>query len=136
MAEPDPAPATTAATTEVDPRYAAPCNRCGAVPTRRYIQGPKCREHTPAALLGQLEPGQRSYCAPLRCYCGEPECPAFPSYARGDDVVVETVVDARAKASGKRRSSAAAYRAAQAVVGEQQERERRLRLVPRPGEGS
>lgn len=109
-----------------------PCNRCGAVPAKPYIQGPRCPQHTPAALAGQPEPGEGAYCAPARCYCGKPECPAFASYARGDDAVVETVVDARAKASGKRRSSPEAYREAQATVGEQKAREHRLRLVRSP----
>jgi hypothetical protein len=26
------------------------------------------------------ETGRRGYCAPLRCYCGHEQCPAFVSY--------------------------------------------------------
>ena len=32
---------------------------------------PQCRAEKPASTR---------YCAPAGCYCGHPECPAFPSY--------------------------------------------------------
>jgi hypothetical protein len=103
---------------------------CGAIPTRLFIQGRRCRIHTPAALAGEPEPGQKAYCPPGRCLCGRPECPAFATFERRDRYLTgETVVDARAKASGKRRSSLEDYRSAQATVGEHRERERHLRLV-------
>lgn len=44
-------------------RYDAPCTHyigaedrvCGQTPTRRYLPGTRCRQHTPAALKGQPE---------------------------------------------------------------------------------
>lgn len=55
---------------------------CGAVDAvRLYLPGDRCPGHTPAAVAGRPEPtGQ--YCAPLRCYCGRPVCPAYPTYVR------------------------------------------------------
>ncbi|MDF5755801.1 SLOG family protein [Spongiactinospora sp. TRM90649] len=47
---------------------AAPCGTCGAHPARLYIQGPRCAAHTPAAIAGEPEPGQRAYCSPM-CRC-------------------------------------------------------------------
>jgi len=34
---------------------------CGATPTRQYLQGLRCADHTPAALAGRGEPGERIY---------------------------------------------------------------------------
>ncbi|RCV51188.1 hypothetical protein DEF23_20915 [Marinitenerispora sediminis] len=47
-------------------RWSAPCRHwigaesrwCGATPTRLYIQGPRCQQHTPARLAGHPEPGR------------------------------------------------------------------------------
>ncbi|QFY09672.1 hypothetical protein GBF35_26125 [Nonomuraea phyllanthi] len=50
----------------------AEMRRCGATPTRFYLQGWRCADHTPSALAGRPEPGG-GYCAPARCYCGK--CP-------------------------------------------------------------
>lgn len=116
-------------------RYSAPCVHwsgredrfCGAVPTRLYDQGPKCREHTPSALRGRPEPGERAYCAPSRCYCGKPECPAYATYALRDRYAEHTsayaAIDARAIAKGSRRSNAGDYTAARATVQAQQDRD-------------
>ena len=75
---------------ELDPRYARPCGhysrtdgRSGATPTRLYLQGPRCKDHTPSALAGEPEPPP-GYCAPARCYCGESSCPAYHTYGRLD----------------------------------------------------
>ena len=59
---------------------------------------------------GHPEPDAARYCAPARCYCGG--CPSWTpdtAYYPG-----ETVLDIRAVASGKRRSSLEQYRSAQA----------------------
>jgi hypothetical protein len=56
------------------------------------------------------------YCAPKRCYCGDPSCPAYPSYDRP----LGPVIDARAVASGKRRSSSTGYRNAQIATGKRE----------------
>jgi len=73
-----------------------------------YACGYRCPTHTPARLAGKPEPDSAAYCAPLRCYCGT--CPSW----RPDtsDFVGATVLDIRAVASGKRRSSEAGYRSA------------------------
>jgi hypothetical protein len=60
------------------------------------------------------------YCAPKRCYCGDPSCPAYPSYNRPLGPIMETIVDARAVASGKRRSSTTGYRNAQIATGKRE----------------
>ena len=85
-----------------------PCY-CGSGDTRLYAAGYRCRSHTPAALSGQPEPDSKRYCAPLRCYCGT--CPGWTPDTPYH--VGETVLDVRAVASGKRRSSLAQYRSAQ-----------------------
>jgi hypothetical protein len=82
---------------------------CGSAATRLYAEGHRCPAHTPAARAGKPEPDIARYCAPLRCYCGG--CPSWTpdtSYHVG-----ETVLDVRAVASGKRRSSLEQYRSAQ-----------------------
>jgi hypothetical protein len=87
-----------------------PCH-CGEPDTRPYAEGWRCPAHTPSARAGLPEPDSARYCAPLRCYCGQHD-----SYDRPLDPVTDTIVDARAVASGKRRSTPAEYRAAQAAV--------------------
>ena len=59
----------------------AESRHCGGEPTRLFIQGPRCGSHTPSAVAGVPEP-QDGSCAPNRCYCARPECPAYPSYVR------------------------------------------------------
>jgi hypothetical protein len=83
---------------------------CGSESTRLYAEGYRCPAHTPAARAGQPEPDVARYCAPLRCYCGQ--CPSWTADTTYH--VGETVVDIRAVASGKRRSSLTQYRNAQA----------------------
>ena len=89
----------------------SPCpGSCGRTDTRPYACGPRCPAHTPAMLAGHPEPDTARYCAPFRCYCGG--CASWTpdtTYHDGG-----TVVDLRAVASGKRRSSLAEYRSAQA----------------------
>ena len=82
---------------------------CGSADTRLYAAGYFCPAHTPAALNGKPEPDSARYCPPLRCYCGQ--CPSWR--ADTSDHVGATVLDIRAVASGKRRSSLAEYRSAQ-----------------------
>ena len=79
---------------------------------RPYAGGPACPAHTPAARAGNPEPDSQRYCAPLRCYCGRDMCEAVVGPV---EPVIETVVDIRAVASGKRRSTLAEYRNAQAA---------------------
>lgn len=100
---------------------------CLEAPTRSFPGGHRCPAHTPSALEGKPEPGRHASCPPARCYCGRPECPAFPTFNRGAYLDGETVVDFRAKASGKRRSSVQDFRAARDVIGQHQQRERNLR---------
>lgn len=47
---------------------AATARYCGRVPTRPYLQGPRCTNCTPAALASQPEASEGA-CAPLRHYC-------------------------------------------------------------------
>ena len=91
---------------------ACPCGSAGARP---YAEGPRCPAHTPAARRGQPEPDAARYCAPARCYCGEDACPSSASFARPLEPITPNVADFRAIASGKRRSSLAQYRSAQAA---------------------
>jgi hypothetical protein len=88
---------------------AGKCSRTSGV--RMYLPGLRCPDHTPARLAGTPEPDAARSCAPKRCYCGR--CPSWRTdtvYPVGE----ETVLDVRAVASGRRRSSLRAYRAAQA----------------------
>jgi len=88
---------------------------CGTTEgTRLYACGYRCPEHTPARLAGKPEPDENRYCAPFRCYCGSRDCGASGSYARPLEPVTANVVDLRAVASGKRRSTLTEYRDAQA----------------------
>ncbi|WP_433330067.1 hypothetical protein [Spirillospora sp. CA-294931] len=87
----------------------AQARTCGAVPTQLYIQGPRCAAHTPSKIAGVLEPPPGA-CAPLRCYCGRPSCPAFDTYEpvdryAADEGAASAPNDARAIASDERRAS-------------------------------
>ena len=73
-----------------------------------YVQGLRCPDHTPSKLAGLPEPDSARYCLAI-CYCGT--CPH--RRARPLAPITDNVVDFRAVASGKRRSSPAAYREAQ-----------------------
>lgn len=59
-----------------DPRWDQPCEHwsdelaaqpgrtdgyCGAMPSRRFLNGRACRPHTPSALTGHPEPGRTAY---------------------------------------------------------------------------
>jgi len=83
--------------------------------------GWRCPEHTPSRLAGRPEPGEGRYCAPTRCYCGE--CPSYGKHVVCIDYQ-GTVVDLRAIASGKRRSSPTEYRNARAALAEMADRKR------------
>lgn len=77
---------------------------CGAVDgVRRYLNSVVCPAHTPSALAGKPEP--------------QPG-PGYPAgaWTTPSPINDSRVHDARAISSGKRRSSAAAYRSAQAFV--------------------
>ena len=79
---------------------------CDETETRLYAAGPRCAEH------GWPEPAGR-YCAPRRCYCGN--CPSWTPvtpYTPSE----HTILDDRAIASGRRRSSIQSYRNAQKAV--------------------
>ncbi|MEV0619548.1 hypothetical protein AB0I81_39960 [Nonomuraea sp. NPDC050404] len=97
---------------------------CGATPTRRYLPGHRCADHTPAALAGLPEPPETA-CPPRRCYCGQ--CEWWTPYNRFDVPSDTWTTDARAIASGKRRASPEMRAAAMAEVAEQRERRARLR---------
>ena len=123
-------------------RYEAPCRHYsdaeqrtfGATPTRLFIQGPRCVRHTPSAERGRPEPPE-GRCAPARCHCGRPECPAFETYGRETytgNGRAWAAVDARAVASGKRRASPAEQAATKAAVQEQRDRDAALRRGARP----
>lgn len=91
--------------------YSDTAGTCGASSAAGYITGPRCPDHTPARLAGRPEavPDPARTLEGLRKAAGlDPTAPMTPAG--------ETVVDARAKASGKRRSSPQAYRAARAAV--------------------
>ena len=94
-------------TTSQDACGSGSCGETAGV--RLYACGPRCPAHTPAKLAGHPEPDTARYCAPYRCYCG-----GCPSYERPLEPIAATVVDIRAIASGKRRSSPTGYRDAQA----------------------
>ncbi|WP_113699164.1 hypothetical protein [Nonomuraea lactucae] len=102
----------------------AAATRCGAVPTRFYIQGWRCTANTPAAIAGEPEP-PAGYCAPKRCLCGD--CPSWTLGNPYASLVDSWVTDARNIATGKRRASPELQAAAKATVAEQRERESRLR---------
>ncbi|MFI6814454.1 hypothetical protein ACIBG7_18730 [Nonomuraea sp. NPDC050328] len=103
--------------------YGATATRCGAVPARPYIQGPRCPAHTPSALAGRPEPVDPPCVG--RCYCRE--CPTYQPLNAYASLADSWVIDARHIASGKKRASPQAQAAAKATVAEQQERNRRLR---------
>ncbi|MFF9758606.1 hypothetical protein ACF1G4_03395 [Streptomyces caelestis] len=77
------------------------CRKADGV--RQYLTGPRCPAHTPRALLGLPE---------------NPPGPGMPATAwtTPSPINDSRVADARAVASGKRRSTPNAYRAAQAAV--------------------
>lgn len=109
----------------------AESRRCNEADARDYLTGLRCPGHTPAAMAGHIEPGQGSYCPPGRCLCGDEACPAYATYGLRDRYATTVdswaAVDARAIASGKRRSSPAQYAAARTTVTEQRDRDARLR---------
>lgn len=71
--------------------------------TRPFPCGPRCEAHTPAALAGKPEPPP-----------GRGPLPG--AWTTPTSQGVASVLDERAIATGKRRSSAADYRAAQAAT--------------------
>lgn len=70
---------------------------CGAAPTRFYLTGHRCPAHTPAALRGRPEPGQTADPYPR---------PGSWMATQG----ASRLIDDRAIASGKRRSTPTQYR--------------------------
>lgn len=84
---------------------------CTATNTRPYGIGQACPQHTPSKLAGRPEPDElvdteRDYVA-LRTSKGTPWV-----FSQADS----RLVDLRAVSSGKRRSTAAAYRAARSEL--------------------
>lgn len=77
-------------------RNGRPCGRDDET-VRPYLVGWRCPECTPAAMAGKPEPGAGACPLPRRVHT-----PA-----------TETVIDQRAVATGKRRSSVTRYREAQ-----------------------
>ncbi|WP_019547618.1 MULTISPECIES: hypothetical protein [Streptomycetaceae] len=76
---------------------------CGTKTVRLYGTGLRCPAHTPAALAGRPEPDPG------------PGMPAG-AWTTVSPLGTSALIDARAVASGKRRSSPHVYRAAQAAV--------------------
>lgn len=78
---------------------------CAATDFRPFHNGPRCPLHTPAALAGRPE---------------TPEGPGWPAHAwtTPTSQAAAALIDERAVASGKRRASPQAYRAAQAAEAE------------------
>jgi hypothetical protein len=87
---------------------------CAAEQTRLYTTGRRCPAHTPSALLGrpEPEPDPGSTLAALLERAGRRGIGTSPA---------PTLVDDRAIASGRRRASPAAYRAA--VAAEEERRQ-------------
>jgi hypothetical protein len=73
---------------------------CGR-PGRPYVVGPRCPDHTPAAQAGQSEP---------------PSGPGYTPQRLPTPQSASALTDARAIASGKRRSTPQQYRLAQAAT--------------------
>lgn len=96
---------------------------CGNPDAHLYPCGYRCASHTPAKRAGLPEPDSARYCAPARCYCGK--CPSWTEQPAYTDNLQRLTVDARAVASGKRRSTLTEYRAAQAEVAAQKDRRAR-----------
>lgn len=94
---------------------------CGApVGVRPYLPGPRCPLHTPAALAGHPEPPADP---PRSRWWIRPDGSVVPPPPLG----ASRLVDDRAVASGKRRSSPDRYAAARAAETERRERERQAR---------
>lgn len=89
---------------------------CGSdVDVRRYLPGLRCPDHTPARLAGHAEasPNPDHTMEGLRrTWYAERGIEFVPS----STPVGDTLIDQRAVASGKRRSSPNNYRAAQAAT--------------------
>ena len=80
---------------------------CDSTSARPYLTGPHCPPHTPAALAGRPE----AYVDPERTLEAlERKAGRTYAYRRSDS----SLIDDRAVASGKRRSSARVYRLARA----------------------
>ncbi|WP_028472981.1 hypothetical protein [Nocardioides alkalitolerans] len=96
--------------TEPCSAWAPAAGYCGTPTTHRYLPGWRCPQHTPAAFAGRPDvvPDPKLTIAGLRAAHGLPDVGFTPGG--------ETLVDQRAKASGKRRSTPQAYRAARAAV--------------------
>lgn len=82
---------------------------CGDEAVGRYLTGPRCAAHTPAALAGQPEaaPDPARTLNGLREAAGLPLAPVL--------IATSGLNDERAIASGRRRSSAHTYQAARAA---------------------
>ena len=85
--------------------------KCDRTDTRAYAVGGRwrCAEHSPSALAGQPEPDRDRYCLAI-CYCKQPDCAADKRQPLAP--TTDNIIDFRHKASGKRRSSPAAFREA------------------------
>lgn len=90
-------------------------DRCTHPAVAVFLTGPRCGHHTPAAVAGRPEPAPdpaRTMDGLRRAWYADRGLPFVEFHTPAG----ETVVDQRAVASGKRRSSHHVFRAAQAAV--------------------
>lgn len=85
------------------------CDLCGCLPTKLYPAGNRCADCTPARCAGRNEPPTPD---PARTLDGLRKAAGIIWTFRGTDTALN---DDRAIASGRRRSTPAQYRAAQAA---------------------
>jgi hypothetical protein len=118
----------TPETADTAPYKSRPCAHvtvaavCGATPTRRYLTGPRCADHTPAVLTGRANtnPDPALTLTGLRTAAGLPVDAAAP-------MVAGALIDERAVASGRRRSGQETFRAAREAEQARKDREKAAR---------
>jgi hypothetical protein len=95
---------------------------CGVVPTRRYLTGNRCQQHTPAALADRPEvaPAPALTLTGLRTAAGIAPNLVAP-------LTAGALIDERAVASGRRRSGVETFRAARDAEQARKDREKEAR---------
>lgn len=87
---------------------------------RLYLPGPRCPEHTPAAIAGRAEPPSNP---PESSWWVRPDGSTIPP----SPIATSRLLDDRAVASGKRRSSPDRYAAARAAEQDRRDHEQQTR---------